>query len=362
MKKIYLKYLPVLFLMVFAASCKKDNKVVPDNDSNNYAKLGLYEQLSGSNRRLYVAISRVGTQSINQGLVFDTGSTGMTIDANGILPASMITASGFQITGDSVTVNGITVTNQHAIISYGGVDGTIEEYGNLAYAPVTVGDVQGNITTPRIPIFLYYKVVNKNTGAQLPVHSADVFGVGPGSSHANRLIGSPLSYFKLPGNYTSGFRLARLTAAGFGSSLTYVASLLYIGLNDADLNASNFIMHPLSLAGAEGYSPNIRSTINYNGQSIPGTILFDTGTPVTTIISDSDVPFNSQTLPANTSVTITTNNGFSYQYTTAANFNLTQVQNPSYSNDIRTIFSINFFMSNEYLLDYANHRIGLKNN
>ena len=47
---------------------------------------------------------------MNYFTVFDTGSAGFTIDATGILPASMITNSGIQIAGDSVTVNGITVT------------------------------------------------------------------------------------------------------------------------------------------------------------------------------------------------------------------------------------------------------------
>lgn len=352
---------------LFAASCKKDPQVKPGPNTTapvNYATLGLYEQMNNTGaRRIFIACSKLGNVvTKNYGLVFDTGSTGMTIDATDILPASMITSNGFQFSGDSTVVDGITITSQKAVISYGGVDGAISEYGNLAYAKVTIGDGHGNVTTPRIPFFLYYKVVNFTTGAQLAPHSADVFGVGPGVSATSRSIGSPLSYFTLNSNITSGFRLAKLNGANFLSPVTYTADLLYIGLTPNDLSSSGFIMHPLSYTAISGYSPNIPSTITYNGKTISGTILFDTGTPLTHIIEDPSAATNSAALPVNSTVSIATGSGFTYQYTTTSDFNLTQVENPAYSRDNRTVFSIDFFLTNEYLLDYTNHRIGLKNN
>ncbi len=365
MKKSYLKIFPVLagglFLMLLADSCKKDHST-PTPDPVNFAKLGLYEKLTGNNLRIFIAVSKIGDQTVSYAPFFDTGSAGLTLDANGILPASMITASGIQVAGDSVNVNGITVTTQQAIVTYGGADSEVQEYGNLAYAPIVIGDANGNVTTPRIPIFLYYKVVDVNTNMQLPAHTADVFGVGPGISYASRMISSPLSYFKLPDNVTSGFRLAALNTGAFNASATYVPNLLYIGLIPNDLNASGFIMHPLGYSAISGYLPTISSTITYSGQSIAGSILFDTGTPSTTIIENSAATSNMATLPANTNVAITTSHGFSYQYSTGSAFNITEVENPSYSNDTRTIFSIDFFVHNEFLLDYTNHRIGLKNN
>jgi hypothetical protein len=371
MTKIYSKHTPWLlltfFVVLLATSCKKDPKVSPApiiTGTVNFAKLGLYEQINGNNRRIFMALSKLGDiTTVNYGLVFDTGSTGLTVDANGILPASMITSNGFVFTGDSVTVSGITITSQQSTITYGGVDGAIQEYGNLAYAAATIGDGNGHVTTPRIPIFLYYKVVNLNTGLQLAAHAADVFGVGPGVSSSSRKIASPLSYFKLADNITSGFRLAMLNSANFSSTTaTYTAGLLTIGLTPDDLNSAGFTMHPLTFNAITGYSPNIASTITYNGQSIAGSVLFDTGTPATTIIENPAATVNSAALPVNTVVSITTGQGFTYQYTTTSSSNLTQVQNPSYSKDSRTIFSIDFFLNNEYLLDYTNHRIGLKNN
>ena len=121
-------------------------------------------------------------------------------------------------------------------------------------------------------------------------------------------------------------------------------------------------MHPLSYNTTYGYLSNIASTITYNGITIPGTILFDTGTPSITTVENNAAASNVASLAAGSTVSITTNKGFNYQYTTTANYNLTQVKKPSYSGDTRTIFSIDFFIDNEFLMDYTNHQIGLKNN
>jgi hypothetical protein len=367
MKKSYTNHFPAfvggLCILLLIYSCKKESNQPAPAVSSHFATLGLYELVSGTNRRIYIPIMKVGNQQVNYDGIFDTGSTGMTIDANGILPASMITNSGIQVVGpgDSVNVNGITVTAQQAVLSYGGIGGFTQEYGNLAYAPVTLGDQNGNITTTRIPIFMYYKVVNMTTGVQQPAHSNDVFGVGPGVSEANTAIASPLSYFAQQGNITPGFRLAMLNNGSFSTSGTFVTGLLDIGLIPDDFS-SGFIMHPLTSSGIGGYSPNIPATVNYNGQDVPATVLFDTGTPSISLLEDGSAAQSVTTLPANTTVKLTTGSGFSYQYTTTSTYNLTQVLNPSYSSDIRTIFSIDFFISNEYLMDYKNHQIGLKNN
>lgn len=343
-------------------SCKKE-AVTKSASAGGLATLGLYEYVSGTSKRIFIPITKVGTQSVTYYGIFDTGSAGMTIDANGILPASMITSSGITVTGDSVSVNGITVTSKQAVMSYGDQTDLTKEYGNLAYAPITIGDKNGNITTKRIPIFLYYKIVNTITGVTLAAHSADVFGVGPGTSYASSLIASPLSYFDTGTSLTSGFKLAELNSTSFSSSGTYVAGLLTIGLTAADLaSSSGFIMHPLTYYSSGGYSPNIPATITYNNKSVAAQVLFDTGTPSVSIIETLATTSTTGVLPANTEVTITTTKGFTYTYTTSSTSNLTAIENPNVTGDYRTIFSINFFISNEYLTDYANHRIGLKNN
>jgi hypothetical protein len=367
MRKNYFSHLLLFiggfFLAMLIVSCKKDRQQPTPPGATSLATLGLYEVDSDIYKRIFIPITQVGTQKGTYYGVFDTGSVGMTIDATGILPASMITSAGIQVAGDSIVVNGITVTPQQAVISYGNINSETQEYGNLAYAPVTIGDQNGNITTSRIPIFLYYKIIDVNTGLKQPAHSNDVFGVGPGSSYINSAISSPLSYFTTKNGGISGFKLALLNNALFSRGGTYVSGLLTIGLVPDDLSSSSgFIMHPLSYSSIGGYSPDIPSTITYNGQTIQATVLFDTGTPAINLIENSAAKTNVTTLPDSTSVTLTTNNGFIYQYTTNSSNNVTQVTRPSYTGDPRTIFSIDFFTNNEFLTDYKDHKIGLKNN
>jgi len=366
MVKNYLNHFPLfvigVFLTVFTASCKKDSS--KPTGPAALATLGLYELgVTGNNaRRVFIPVTQVGTQKGSWYSVFDTGSSGMTIDAAGILPAAMITTNGLLVPGDSVNVNGITVTTQEATISYGDANDETQEFGNLAYAPVTIGDQNGNLTIKRIPIFLYYKVVDLTTGKQQPAHSNDVFGVGPGFSYGNLNITSPLSYVT-GNNVTTGYKLAQFNNNQFSVDGTYVANLLTIGLLPDDLAASSgFIMHTLSFSSVGGYSPNLTATISYNGQTIPGAVLFDTGTPSISTIENSNASVNESTLPANTMVTLTTSKGFSYSYATSSTRNVTQVANPGFTLDPRTIFGIDFFISNEFLMDYTNHKIGLKNN
>jgi hypothetical protein len=372
MRKIYLKYLPLLatglFLSMLIASCKKEPKVTPVvTPAAPIATLGLYELDSGVYKRVFIAISKVGNLSVTYYSIFDTGSTGMTLDATSLLPTTMITSSGITVPGDSVNVNGITVTNQTSIIAYGDAQSEVQEFGNLAYTTVELGDQNGNYTTGRIPIFLYYKIVDVTTGQKLPPHSNDVFGVGPGVSFANSTIASPLSYFTEKNGGISGFKLALFNNEEFTTYGNYVAGLLTIGLVPKDISSSSgFALHPLTYYSQGGYSADIPATITYAGNTVQATVLFDTGTPAISLIANQNAPSNVTTLPDGTSVTLTTAAGFSYTYTVNNNVNniddLTQVTKPSYTGDPRTIFSINFFTDNEYMLDYKDHEIGLKNN
>ncbi len=366
MKKRYFKYTPVipacLVLLLMAVSCKKDNSN-KKNTASSLATLGLYELDSSIYKRIYIPIIQVGTQTVNYASVFDTGSSGMTLDAHGLIPAAMITSSGITVAGDSVVVNGITITSKQAEISYGNSTNTTVEYGNLAYATVKLGTSSNSITTRRIPFFLYYRITNTSSNSDLPAHSNDVFGVGPGVSSANSTIASPLSYFTTSTGLTSGFKLAALPTASFSLKGTYVDNLLTIGLNADDLaSSSGFVMHSLTYYAQGGYSPDIPATVTYNGQTINATILFDTGTPAISLIANSASPGDVISLPSGTPVNITTNNGFTYSYTTGSSANLTEITKPSYTGDPRTIFSLDFFTQNEFMMDYTDHRIGLKNN
>src|ERR1700743_1768956 len=173
MKKNY-SYKTVLaisaaMLILIVASCKKDNnnnQVRTDNTPTpaTPTKFGLYETDSSIYKLLYTYVSKIGTLDVSSSdyyLIFDTGSGGLVLDAQGILPSSMITSTGFTFSGDSTVVDGITIYNQKSTIEYGDDANTTDKvYGNLAYASVTLGDENGNLVIKRLPFFLYYKAIH----------------------------------------------------------------------------------------------------------------------------------------------------------------------------------------------------------
>lgn len=310
-------------------------------------------------------VSKIGTQTVNYGLVFDTGSGGMVIDANGILPPSMITATGFNFTGDSTVVNGITITSETATVEYGADNNSLTKvYGNLAYASVTIGETNGNIVIARLPFFLYYKGVDAN-GIVQPQHYFDVLGVSPQydiTFSNNAYITSPFSYFDPGTGLTKGFKMAALGTSNFSLNGNYVPGVVTLGLTPADLSSSSgFTMSQLSFTQADGYYPAIPATITYKSKNVAAQVLFDTGTEPYSYIEDRTASGTSL-LPQNTSVNVAASSGFNYAYTVSATDNLTYVENPATTGGQISIMSLEYFLTGEYLIDFTNHRLGLKNN
>lgn len=359
----------VSFLLFAIASCKKDNKsnVTQQVVTATPTSFGLYESDSSIYKELNTAIAKIGTYNVDYPILFDTGSGGMVIDANSILPGSMITNSGFNFTGDSTVVGGITITSQKSIIEYGDDNATTDKvYGNLAYASVTVGDqATGSITIKRLPFFLYYKAVN-GQGDQYGPHEFDTFGVSSeyDLSFANNVnIMSPLSYFVPGTGLTSGFKMAALGTSNFSYEGGYVSNAVILGLTADDLaSSSGFSMTQLNYIAGDGYAPIIPSTITYSGKAVTTDIVFDTGTEPDSFIEDPTFPGSTTLLQPNTAVTVATTSGFNYSYTTSATDNLTYVENPNTSGGDVSVMSLEFFLTNSYLLNYADHKLGLKSN
>ena len=361
-------------LILIVASCKKDNnnnQVRTDNTPTpaTPTKFGLYETDSSIYKLLYTYVSKIGTLDVSSSdyyLVFDTGSGGLVIDANGILPASMITSSGFNFTGDSTTVNGITIYNQKTTIEYGDdVSTTDKVYGNLAYASVTIGDDNGNIVIKRLPFFLYYKAVDGN-GNKFSPHEFDVLGVSSeydATFPNNAYITSPFSYFDPGTGLTKGFKMAALTTNNFSYEGTYVPDVVTLGLTASDLSsAGGFSMNQLNFVTGDGYAPVIPISLTYNNKAIQTHAIFDTGTEPYSYIEDTSAADTALLLPNSTAVSLSSTTGFNYSYITSSTDNLTYVENPKTSQSNVSVLSLEFFLNNEYLLDFTNHRLGLKSN
>jgi hypothetical protein len=355
-------------IFVFAmASCSKKNSPNPTTTTPvaTPTKIGLYEADSGEYREVIVAVSKIGTKTLDDGLVFDTGSGGMVFDAQDLIPASMIGANGFVFSGDSTVVNGITITNQTSTLEYGADSATeTTVYGNLAYAPVTIGDQDGTVSIKRLPFCLYYKATDAS-GVKLGAHYFDTFGVNQEyiTFSGGGYITSPFSYYD-PGNgLTRGFKMATLGDSEFSLEGTFVPDLVTVGLTADDLSSSSgFTMHTVNYYTGDGYVPIFPVTVKYNTKTIPTYALFDSGTSGYSYIEDTTATSPISQLAQNSKVSITTQAGFVYSYTVAPSQYLTYIENPNLTGGEFSIISIDYFLNNEYLMDFTGHKMGLKIN
>jgi hypothetical protein len=367
-----LLFIAVTILLFAIASCKKNNNSNGSTSPVNATptKLGLYEIDSSIYKLLYIGITKIGNQDLTNAnfgaLLFDTGSGGMVIDADSLVSSSMITSSGFNFTGDSVVVNGITITNQTSIVEYGDDDASIDKvYGNLAYASVTIGDSFGNIVVKRLPFFLYYKAVDASN-KPWPPHEFDTFGVSSEydiSFKNGAFITSPFSNFDPGTGLTKGFKMAALGTSNFSLQGNDVPNVLTLGLTADDLSSSSgFTMSQLNFISGDGYAPVIPANITYNNKTVSSEVIFDTGTEPYSYIEDPTFKGATTLLPSSTSISTVTTSGFTYSFTTSATNNLTYVENPNTSGGDVSIMSLDYFINNEYLLDFTDHKMGLKNN
>jgi hypothetical protein len=364
-------------LVLIIASCKKDKPtptptpkpVVVDAIPKKIDLIGYGGIDDGTSiNNLYIGVSQVGTKDLgsNNISIFDSGSGGMVIDGTEVLPASMVTSTGFTFTGDSTIVNGITITNQVDTIEFGDDSAVTKVYGNLAYAPITLGDAAGNVVIKRAPFFVYYDVKTSD-GSTASQGDFDVVGVS--SEYDFDLpdgftILSPFTYYSPGTGLTDGFKLAVLDTTEFTNEGGNLKGALTLGLTKTDLSsASGFLTSTINSYQGIGYLPIIQTSITYNSITFSSLVLFDTGTsaPLTFLESSKATKDSIGILPANIKLTLNGSSGFSYTHTTNAN-DLFYVENPSLSGTTVSIFGLQFFFSNEYMLDYTDHTLGLKNN
>jgi hypothetical protein len=142
-----------------------------------------------------------------------------------------------------------------------------------------------------------------------------------------------------------------------------IPNVVTLGLTAADLSSSSgFAFSTLPYSSEGGYDPLIPTTLTYNGVADTTEMLFDTGTDPYSYIEDPNAISTLSLLPSNSTVSLKTNTGFTFDYTTTNNDYLTYIENPNTSGAEFSIEGLEFFLNNEYLLDYTDHKLGLKNN
>jgi hypothetical protein len=154
-------------LALCLAACGSSNSSSPPSEVgtgstiNQPTVINLYphESAGGTDPLITVMVTSVGNVPVSMSLGFDTGSSGVTLYAQSIFPASMVNDSGFVFPAGetSMSYNGITVTNVQGTRTYGN-ESTLVETGNLGFATVTFGDSAGQITTQVMPVFFFYSL------------------------------------------------------------------------------------------------------------------------------------------------------------------------------------------------------------
>lgn len=162
-------------------------------------------------RLVYLNLAKVGDRPVDQPLLLDTGSAGMTVDCAVVLPAEMCSSDGIKI--DKVTqIDGITVTTQELVAHYG----TYDEYGNLAYAVVQMGSSDAAAVTQKpIAFLIRTKKVRRSDGAIVGgrLWPKGIIGISPiGAIDDAGRIRSPLAEVDPPAGLNRGYTVGGLGA------------------------------------------------------------------------------------------------------------------------------------------------------
>jgi hypothetical protein len=347
--------------------------------------------------RLAVMVTSVGSVPVSMPLIFDTGSAGVTLYAPSIFPSSMVTTGGFVFPPGqtSITYNGISVTNQQGTRTYGSTDLRAQN-GNIGFAQLTFGDAQGQITTAAMPVFLYYSITDVATGQpiEVPSFQRGIFGVASTSgtialsssvepaggypacatdTNSTCYVVSVLKYLHYGDSVNAGFMLAPapiqscdITTAGSCAP----APMLTIGLSatsKAGFSTASLpcppagYVGPASIAGYPVCQKAIdNTTIMVSGGTVGTTIggaLFDTGTANMQIATPAGSAFPS-TVPAGSTLLVTTPSGFAYSYISTISDPLATIVNADFSGT--TIVGIGYFTTNSFFIDFSSGTEGWK--
>lgn len=97
---------------------------------------------NGTALRVFIPVAMVGNNNVNINAILDTGSAGVVLNALSIFPSSIVTSNGFNFPPgqNSITYNGITVTNVGMSKSYGGQSSNPHtDIGNIGFAQISFG-------------------------------------------------------------------------------------------------------------------------------------------------------------------------------------------------------------------------------
>lgn len=305
-------------------------------------------------RMLYVKVLSLGNHAVNQPLLLDTGSSGMTIDCKSVLPARMCSDGGINITQDQ-DIDGIKVSTQQAVMNYG----TYDDYGNVAYARVTFGSPTSPVSTDTtIPFLIRYKVVRHNNGEIVGgrLWPKGIFGISPvGGGGPDRMIKSPLMLVNVGAGLDRGYYLSPIGAnwkvcTNEDGNCPQVEAL-HIGV-PADVK-KDFKIQRWKEADRRYNFPTIDACISWGSEPKCRPTLYDTGNSTIMVSADASQPYSS--LGAGAKILVKADGQEDWSFKTTYNPEVEFIPGLPHN-----IVGIRYFEKNSLLLDFETKQIGLR--
>ena len=305
-------------------------------------------------RMLYVKVLSLGDRTVDQPLLLDTGSSGMTIDCKSVLPDNICSDTGIKIAQD-LKIGGITVSTQKAVMTYG----TYDDFGNIAYARVTFGSRISPVSTnASIPFLIRYKVVRRSTGEIVggPLWPKGIFGISPvGGGGPDRVIKSPLALVSVGRGLDRGYYLSPIGAkwkvcTNEDGNCPQVEAL-HIGV-PKDVK-EEFRVQRWKQADSRYNFPTLDSCISWGSENACRPTVYDTGNSTIVAMTDASKPRTS--LITGTKVVVKTDGQEIWNFTTAYNPEVEIVPGVEHN-----IVGIRYFEKNSLLIDLDTQEIGLR--
>jgi hypothetical protein len=306
-------------------------------------------------RMLYIRLQKLGAKRVNQPLLFDTGSSGVTIDCKVALPGRLCSSDGIRINRD-IEIDDILVTTEKATAIYGGYT----EYGNVAMARLSFGDdARPAETSEAIPILIRYKKVRNSDGKIVggPLWPLGTVGVSPiGGIGADQSIRSPIEAIPVNGNLRRGYRLdpigPRWKVCTNERRDCPTTRALYIGLSDEE--KKGYHLWKLARAHPTHNFPTLTACIAWEKSKICLPTLFDTGN--STIRVGGRVPGETRaSLPKGTKVSVDIPGSDTWRFQLKYRPELELVGNINHH-----IVGVRYFENNSLLVDLESDEIGLR--
>lgn len=306
-------------------------------------------------RMLYVKVLFLGNRKINQPLLLDTGSSGMTIECASVLPKKLCSIEGIKITKD-LELDGITVTTQKAVMNYG----TYDEYGNVALARVTFGSRGSSISTEAsIPFLIRYKEVRRSTGEIVGgrLWPKGIFGISPiGGGGPNQMLKSPMDAVSPRNGLRKGYYLSPIgtdwRACTNEEANCPAVKALHIGISDSV--KSGFNMNKWKTASDRYNFPTIGSCILLKEKTTCRPTLYDTGNS-TIVIADNPPKDSGGSMEVGTRVAVKIAMLGEWKFDTSYGSEL------EFSPTIgHNIIGIRYFETNSLLVDLEAKEIGIR--